>query len=106
MNHAGEITPLTKLVKPQIAIITTIAPVHLEYFGTLEKIAEAKAEIFLGVPPSGAAIVNRDIPQFEQLRDAAKAAGIERVVSFGEDAQADARLMRVSLQPEFSTVEA
>jgi len=106
MNHAGEITPLTKLVKPEIAIVTTIAPVHLEYFGTLEKIANAKAEIFLGVPTTGAAIVNRDIPQFEQLREAAKAAGIARVVSFGEHAQADARLMRVSLQPDFSTVEA
>jgi UDP-N-acetylmuramoyl-tripeptide--D-alanyl-D-alanine ligase len=106
MNHAGEITPLTKLVQPEIAIVTTIAPVHLEYFGTLEKIAEAKAEIFMGVSPSGAAIVNRDIPQFEQLRDAAKAAGIPRVLSFGEHAQADARLLRVSLQSDFSTVEA
>jgi len=106
MNHAGEITPLTKIVQPEIAIITTIAPVHLEYFGTLEKIADAKAEIFLGVPPHGAAIVNRDIPQFEQLRDAAKAAGIQRVISFGEHAQADARMLRVSLHPEFSTVEA
>jgi UDP-N-acetylmuramoyl-tripeptide--D-alanyl-D-alanine ligase len=106
MNHAGEITPLTRLVQPEIAIITTIAPVHLEYFGTLEKIAEAKAEIFLGVPASGAAIVNRDIPQFEQLRDAAKAAGIARVVSFGEHAEADARMLRVSLHADFSTVEA
>jgi UDP-N-acetylmuramoyl-tripeptide--D-alanyl-D-alanine ligase len=106
MNHAGEITPLTKLVSPEIAIITTIAPVHLEYFGTLEKIAEAKAEIFLGVPPSGAAVVNRDIPQYEQLRAAAEAAGIARVVSFGEHAQAEARLLRVSLQPDCSIVEA
>lgn len=106
MNHAGEITPLTKMVQPEIAIITTIAPVHLEYFGTLEKIADAKAEIFLGVPPSGAAIVNRDISQFEQLRDAARACGIARVVSFGEHAQADARMLRVSLHADFSTVEA
>jgi UDP-N-acetylmuramoyl-tripeptide--D-alanyl-D-alanine ligase len=106
MNHAGEITPLTKLVKPDIAIITTIAPVHLEYFGTLEKIAEAKAEIFLGVPPAAAGILNRDIPQFEQLRAAARAAGIERAVCFGEHAEADARLLRVSLHPDFSTVEA
>jgi UDP-N-acetylmuramoyl-tripeptide--D-alanyl-D-alanine ligase len=49
MNHAGEITPLTKLVRPHVAIITAIEPVHLEYFGTLEKIADAKAEIFAGV---------------------------------------------------------
>ncbi len=49
INHAGEITPLTKLVRPQVAIITTIEPVHLEYFGSLEKIADAKGEIFAGI---------------------------------------------------------
>ena len=48
MNHAGEITPLTKLVRPHVAIVTAIEPVHLEYFGSLEKIADAKAEIFAG----------------------------------------------------------
>ena len=60
MNHAGEITPLTKLVRPHVAIVTTIAPVHLEYFGSLKKIADAKAEIFLGLEPGGAAVLNRD----------------------------------------------
>src|SRR5205807_581590 len=49
MNHAGEITPLVKLVRPHVAMITTIAPVHLEFFGTLDAIADAKAEIFVGV---------------------------------------------------------
>src|SRR5215510_1427053 len=94
MNHAGEITPLTKLVRPQVAIITTIEPVHLEYFGSLEKIADAKAEIFLGVEPGGAAVLNRDNAQFARLAAAAKATGI-RIVSFGEDSNADARLLRV-----------
>src|SRR5262249_45716467 len=56
MNHAGEITPLTKLARPHVAIITTIEPVHLEYFGTLEKIADAKAEIFAGVEAGGAVV--------------------------------------------------
>ncbi len=60
MNHAGEITPLTKLVRPHVAIVTTIEPVHLEFFGSLEKIADAKAEIFLGLEPGGAAVLNRD----------------------------------------------
>jgi UDP-N-acetylmuramoyl-tripeptide--D-alanyl-D-alanine ligase len=106
MNHAGEITPLTKLVRPEIAIITTIAPVHLEYFGSLEKIADAKAEIFLGVVPGGAAVINRDIPQFEQLRDRANSAGVSRIVSFGEHAQADARLLRASLASDSSSLEA
>ena len=60
MNHAGEITPLTQLVRPHVAIITTVEPVHLEYFGSLEAIADAKAEIFLGLEPGGAAVLNRD----------------------------------------------
>ena len=106
MNHAGEITPLTKLARPHVAIVTTIAPVHLEFFGTLEKIADAKAEIFLGVEPDGAAVLNLDNAQYKQLADAAKAAGVSRTVSFGQDAKADARLVRHSLHAECSTVEA
>jgi UDP-N-acetylmuramoyl-tripeptide--D-alanyl-D-alanine ligase len=106
MNHAGEITPLTKLVRPDIAIITTIAPVHLEFFESVDAIADAKAEIFLGVAPGGVAIVNRDVPQFARLKDRANAAGITRLVSFGEKKGADARLIKVALQPESSTIEA
>src|SRR5690242_12820261 len=106
MNHAGEITPLTKLVRPHVAIITTIAPVHLEFFGSLEKIADAKAEIFLGLEPRGPAVLNRDNGQYARLEQAAKAAGVKRIVSFSEHAKADAQLLRVSLQPESSTVEA
>jgi UDP-N-acetylmuramoyl-tripeptide--D-alanyl-D-alanine ligase len=106
MNHAGEITPLTRLVRPHVAMITTIAPVHLEFFGTLEAIANAKAEIFAGVEPGGSAVINGDIAQFGQLAAAARAAGIVRVVSFGTREDADARLIRCSLQPETSTVEA
>ena len=60
MNHAGEIEPLSRLARPHVAIITTIAPVHLEFFGTLTKIADAKAEIFFGLEPGGAAVINRD----------------------------------------------
>ena len=106
MNHAGEITPLTKLARPHVAIITTIAPVHLEYFGSLEKIADAKAEIFAGLEPGGVAVLNRDNEQYARLAAAAKTAGVSRIVSFGEDAKAEARLLRASLQPDSSTVEA
>ena len=106
MNHAGEIVPLVRMVRPQVAVVTTVEPVHLEYFGTVEAIADAKAEIFLGVEPGGAVVLNRDNGQFERLSCVAAAAGIARIVSFGAHAEADARLVRLSLQPEGSTVEA
>ena len=106
MNHAGEIEPLSRLAQPHVAVITTIAPVHLEFFGSLNKIADAKAEIFLGVQPGGAAVINRDIPQFAQLKRLALAAGVERIVSFGEHAQSDAGLIKCALHPKCSTVQA
>jgi UDP-N-acetylmuramoyl-tripeptide--D-alanyl-D-alanine ligase len=106
MNHAGEITPLSKLVRPHVAIVTTIEPVHLEYFGSLAAIAKAKAEIFLGIEPGGAVVLNRDSAQYRQLRRAARAAGVARIVSFGEGGRADARLKRYVLHADCSTVEA
>ncbi|HZL41187.1 MAG TPA: UDP-N-acetylmuramoylalanyl-D-glutamyl-2,6-diaminopimelate--D-alanyl-D-alanine ligase [Pseudolabrys sp.] len=106
MNHAGEITPLTKLVRPHVAIVTTIEPVHLEYFGSLEKIADAKAEIFSGIEPGGGAVLNRDNAHYARLAAAAEAAGVKRVVSFGESDDADAMLVRCGLQPDSSTIEA
>jgi len=106
MNHAGEITPLVKMVRPHVAIVTAIEPVHLEYFGSLEKIADAKAEIFSGIELGGAAILNRDNAQYGRLAAAAKAAGVARIVSFGENDDADAMLVRCALQPDSSTVEA
>jgi UDP-N-acetylmuramoyl-tripeptide--D-alanyl-D-alanine ligase len=106
MNHAGEITPLVAMVRPHVAIVTTIAPVHLEYFGSLEKIADAKAEIFTGIVEGGVAVLNRDNDQFARLAAAAKAAGVSRVVTFGEGDEADAMLVRCALQSDSSTVEA
>jgi UDP-N-acetylmuramoyl-tripeptide--D-alanyl-D-alanine ligase len=106
MNHAGEIEPLTRLVRPHVAIVTTIEPVHLEFFGSLDAIADAKAEIFLGLEPGGGAVINRDNPQYARLADRAKGAGVGRIVSFGEHARADARLIKCSLHADRSTVQA
>jgi UDP-N-acetylmuramoyl-tripeptide--D-alanyl-D-alanine ligase len=106
MNHAGEIAPLSRLARPHVALITTIAPVHLEFLGSLTKIADAKAEIFLGVEPGGAAVINRDVAQYEQLKRRAREAGVSRVVSFGEHAKADAGLIKCVLHPHCSTVQA
>ena len=106
MNHAGEITPLVKMVRPHVAIVTTVEPVHLEFFGSVEAIADAKAEIFLGVEPGGTVVLNRDNPQFARLKRAAEVAGITKIVSFGEDVSADTRLLDVSLHPSCSAIHA
>src|SRR5215469_10288842 len=83
MNHAGEIDALTRIVQPDVAVITTIEPVHLGFFASVEAIADAKAEIFNGVPVEGAAILNRDNAFFDRLAAAAEARGITRILSFG-----------------------
>ena len=97
MNHAGEITPLVGLVRPHVAFVTTIAPVHIEYFGSLEKIADAKAEIFSGVESGGVAVLNFDAPQFSRLAAQARARGLE-VKTFGASEVCHARL--VDLRPD------
>ena len=106
MNHAGEITPLVTLVRPHVAIVTTVEPVHLEYFGSIEKIADAKAEIFTGLEPGGAAVINRDNNQYERLAAAAHAAGVSNIVTFGEHAEANARLVRQALKADSSCIQA
>ena len=106
MNHAGEITPLTRLVRPNVAIVTTVEPVHLEFFSSVAAIADAKAEIFLGLEPGGAALLNRDNPHYRRLKRRAVETGVTHILSFGENARADARLLKCALQAEGSTVEA
>ncbi|WP_428407999.1 UDP-N-acetylmuramoylalanyl-D-glutamyl-2,6-diaminopimelate--D-alanyl-D-alanine ligase [Hyphococcus sp.] len=93
MNHGGEITPLTKLVRPHAAIVTTVAAAHLEFFDSLEGIAEAKAEIFLGLAPSGVAILPFDNEFFPLLKKRAEEAGAASFVSFGEKDGADFQLL-------------
>jgi len=98
MNHAGEITPLVQMVRPHVAIITTVEAVHLENFGSVERIAQAKAEIFLGLEPGGLALLNRDNRQFDLLTYLAKTAGVRRIATFGREGAADVEAERVSAQ--------
>lgn len=92
MNHAGEIAALTRQVRPHVAVITTIAPAHIEMLGSEEAIADAKAEIFGGLEPGGVAIIPADSPHYARLKEAAQRhAGA--VVSFGRAAHADVRLL-------------
>lgn len=94
MNHAGEITPLVGFVRPHVAMITTIGPVHIENFASLEGIADAKAEIFSGLVPGGVAVINSQAPLFSRLAQAAHTCGAQ-LLTFGSSG--DARLL--SLEP-------
>ena len=97
MNHAGEIAALTRQVRPHVAVITTIAPAHIEMLGSEEAIADAKAEIFEGLEGfggagGGVAIIPADSPHYARLKDAAEAHKVA-AVSFGRAAHADVRLL-------------
>ncbi|MBT5049029.1 MAG: UDP-N-acetylmuramoylalanyl-D-glutamyl-2,6-diaminopimelate--D-alanyl-D-alanine ligase [Rhodospirillaceae bacterium] len=105
MNHAGEIEPLSKIIRPHVAVITTIEPAHIEFFDSIEGIADAKAEIFTGMS-GGTAILNRDNPLFERLATAARDSGIDTILSFGQHADADARLVSHATDRNGSNVEA
>ena len=82
MNHAGEIARLTRLVRPNVALITTIASAHIEQLGTMEAIADAKAEIFAGLEADGVAIVPEDSPWRDRLVKAARGRA-DRTITFG-----------------------
>ncbi|MFN4134554.1 MAG: UDP-N-acetylmuramoyl-tripeptide--D-alanyl-D-alanine ligase [Novosphingobium sp.] len=92
MNHAGELSALTRIVRPHVAIITTIAPAHIGHFANEEGIADAKAEIFEGLEPEGVAIIPADNRHYERLRAKAERHAA-RIVTFGRRADADARLI-------------
>ena len=90
MNHAGELSALTRLVRPHVAIVTAIAPAHSAFFASEEAIADAKGEIFEGLEPGGTAIIPFDSPHRERLITAARPyAG--RILTFGRGEGADVR---------------
>ncbi|MBN2972399.1 UDP-N-acetylmuramoyl-tripeptide--D-alanyl-D-alanine ligase [Roseomonas aeriglobus] len=105
MNHAGELSVLTSMVRPHVAIVTAIAPAHTAFFSGEEAIADAKGEIFQGLQPGGTAIVPFDSPHRDRLLAAARPyAG--RIVTFGSGAGADVRAvetMRVESGGTFVT---
>ncbi|PZQ64740.1 MAG: UDP-N-acetylmuramoylalanyl-D-glutamyl-2, 6-diaminopimelate--D-alanyl-D-alanine ligase [Phenylobacterium zucineum] len=93
MNHADEIRPLSRFVRPHAAVVTTVGPVHTENFPDSEAgVARAKAEIFEGLEPGGLAILNADNRWFELLSAEARKAGA-KVLTFGTGEGADARLI-------------
>jgi UDP-N-acetylmuramoyl-tripeptide--D-alanyl-D-alanine ligase len=106
MNHAGELTPLSRLLRPNVAVITTVESVHLEFFESEEAIADAKGEIFAGMGPDGAAVLNADNRHFERLKRMAKEVGIGRVFSFGSRPGADFHLIDWRIEDGGNLVEA
>jgi UDP-N-acetylmuramoyl-tripeptide--D-alanyl-D-alanine ligase len=106
MNHAGEIAPLTRMVRPHVAVVTTVEPVHIEFFRSIAAIADAKGEVFLGIEPGGVAVLNRDNPQYERLRAHALGSAAGSVVTFGESPEADVRAERIVLKADATMVEA
>ncbi|MCU0829499.1 MAG: UDP-N-acetylmuramoyl-tripeptide--D-alanyl-D-alanine ligase [Tabrizicola sp.] len=91
MNHPGEIAPLARLARLDVAMVTTVAPAHLEAFDSIDGIAHEKASIFDGLHPGGTAIYNADIATTPILRAKALKVGAKSV-SFGQTAGADYRL--------------
>jgi UDP-N-acetylmuramoyl-tripeptide--D-alanyl-D-alanine ligase len=106
MNHSGEISGLARLARPHVAVITTVAPAHLGFFPSVEAIADAKAEIFLGLEAGGVAVLNRDNPHYTRLAAAAVRTGADEVVSFGTHRAATVRLLDCVLEPRSSMIEA
>jgi UDP-N-acetylmuramoyl-tripeptide--D-alanyl-D-alanine ligase len=104
MNHAGEISPLSQMVRPELAIITAVEAVHIEFFASVAEIADAKAEIMDGLQPGGAVVLPRDNPHFDRLVAHARRRGIARILSFGADAASDARLLDCTVEGAGTTV--
>jgi UDP-N-acetylmuramoyl-tripeptide--D-alanyl-D-alanine ligase len=93
MNHFGEIRALGGMVRPHLALITTIAPAHLEFFGNCEAIADAKSEIFEGLEAGGAALIPADSPYAERLAARAAQAHVAMLARFGAATGSEARLL-------------
>ena len=98
MNHAGELAALTRLVRPHVAIVTTVTSAHIEFFADEAAIADAKGEIFEGLEPEGTAIVPFDSPHRDRLIAAAHAHAA-RIVTFGQGDEADVRALEAMRVP-------
>lgn len=103
MNHKGEISQLIDMVRPDIAMITTVEAAHLGNFNHIEEIAAAKAEIMEGLVPSGTMILNRDNDQFDFLWQRAKQMTLlENLKTFGLENGNEFQLLTVKLLPDCS----
>ena len=93
MNHEGEIAPLSRLVRPNIAIITKIAESHIGHLHTLQAVANEKAKICVGISPDGCIVLPRDDDQYSILEKAAIQAKIGTIISFGKNSDSTVQLL-------------
>ncbi len=103
MNHAGEIAPLADHVRPHVALITTIAPAHIENLGSMEAIAEEKAQIFTGLVKGGTAVIPADSEYTDQIVAIAREFDV-KVVTFGRSQNADIRLLDAITTPNGGSI--
>jgi UDP-N-acetylmuramoyl-tripeptide--D-alanyl-D-alanine ligase len=96
MNHRGEIAPLTQLVRPHAALVTTIAPAHVQNLGSLEAVADEKGDVYAGLEPGGAALVPNEAPHADRLIGAAERNGAN-IIRFGREAGCEARLLKFEM---------
>jgi UDP-N-acetylmuramoyl-tripeptide--D-alanyl-D-alanine ligase len=106
MNHPGEIAPLSRMVRPDVAIITTVEAAHIEFFADEGGIADEKSEIMAGLDRAGAIVLNRDNPHFARMAGHAARYGIRRVIGFGHHPEAAWRLIDCTPDETGTTVDA
>jgi UDP-N-acetylmuramoyl-tripeptide--D-alanyl-D-alanine ligase len=103
MNHAGEIAPLARLARPHVAVITAVETAHVGFLGSIEAIADEKAELLRPLEPAGVAVLPADSPLLPRLH---AAAGSARIVTFGAAPQADVRLIGIASDADGSDLVA
>ncbi len=106
MNHAGEIAPLSKMVRPHAAIITTVEAAHLEFFNSVAEIADEKAAIMAGLESGGTIVLPRDNAWYSRIIAAARIYNCTNIISFGTSGDSIARLVSWSLTPDGTQVAA
>ncbi len=106
MNHPGEIEPLARQVEAHVGVITNVGSAHIGHMGSEEAIADEKACLFAGMRAGAVAVLNRDSRHYQRLVGHAKDFGVSRIVAFGKDAAADARLVACDLRDTGSDVVA
>jgi len=103
MNHAGEISPLARLTRPHVVLITTVEKAHVGHLGSLEAIADEKSCIAHGLEDGGVAVLPADTPMLPRLSAAVKP---HKIITFGTDAAADAKLLAADVDADSTALEA